>query len=62
MNEKEILFKVLVVGDAEVGKTSFVRRYVRASYDKNYKATLGGNIFNIVFILSLSILKIIPDE
>jgi Ras-related protein Rab-7L1 len=42
MNEKEILFKILVVGDAEVGKTSFVRRYVNTAYDKNYKATVGG--------------------
>ena len=41
MNEKEILFKVLIVGDAEVGKTSFVRRYVRSAYEKNYKPTLG---------------------
>ncbi len=42
MNEKEILFKVLIVGDAEVGKTSFVKRYVHASYDKGYKSTVGG--------------------
>ena len=42
MNEKEILFKILIVGDAEVGKTSFVRRYINSAYDKNYKATIGG--------------------
>ena len=42
MNEKEILFKILIVGDAEVGKTSFVQRYVHASYDRGYKMTIGG--------------------
>ena len=44
MNEKEILFKVLIVGDAEVGKTSFVRRYVFSAYERSYKPTLGGKI------------------
>ena len=38
----EILFKVLIVGDATVGKTSFVQRYVNDAYRKGYKPTLGG--------------------
>lgn len=47
MTEKEILFKILIIGDAEVGKTSFVKRYVNSSYDKNYKATVGGEIWPV---------------
>lgn len=42
MNHREIIFKILIVGDAEVGKTSFVQRYVNHSFEKNYKVTVGG--------------------
>eukprot|EP01061_Rhynchopus_euleeides_P039643 TRINITY_DN68006_c0_g1_i1.p1 TRINITY_DN68006_c0_g1~~TRINITY_DN68006_c0_g1_i1.p1 ORF type:complete len:218 (+),score=64.75 TRINITY_DN68006_c0_g1_i1:101-754(+) len=35
------LYKVLVVGNAGVGKTSLVRRYCDNAFTANYKATLG---------------------
>ena len=35
------LYKVLIVGNAGVGKTSLVRRYCENLYCVNYKATLG---------------------
>eukprot|EP00754_Rhynchopus_humris_P015607 Rhum_TRINITY_DN14467_c20_g1::Rhum_TRINITY_DN14467_c20_g1_i1::g.91821::m.91821 len=35
------LYKLLVVGDAGVGKTSLVRRYCDHVFTANYKATLG---------------------
>ncbi|EKX36796.1 hypothetical protein GUITHDRAFT_175417 [Guillardia theta CCMP2712] len=34
-------FKVLVVGDPRVGKTSIINRYVHGSFDIHYKLTLG---------------------
>ncbi|EDO48072.1 predicted protein [Nematostella vectensis] len=37
----EILFKVLIVGDATVGKTSFVQRYVHGNTRREYKPTIG---------------------
>lgn len=37
----EILFKVLIIGDPTVGKTSFVHRYVNNIYKKDYKMTIG---------------------
>ncbi|XP_077987592.1 ras-related protein Rab-7L1-like [Glandiceps talaboti] len=37
----ERLFKVLIIGDATVGKTSFVQRYVNDSYRREYKTTIG---------------------
>ena len=40
----EVLFKVLIVGDATVGKTSFVERYVRGSTRREYKPTIGGKL------------------
>ncbi|XP_042198111.1 ras-related protein Rab-7L1 isoform X1 [Callorhinchus milii] len=38
---KDHLFKVLVIGDSTVGKTSLVQRYAYDSFNKNYKSTVG---------------------
>lgn len=37
----ERLFKIIIVGDATVGKTSFVQRYVNDVYRNDYKGTVG---------------------
>ncbi len=37
-------FKILMVGDAAVGKTSLVRRYVDEAFSESYRATLGFEI------------------
>ncbi|XP_032389148.1 ras-related protein Rab-38b [Etheostoma spectabile] len=37
----EHLYKVLVIGDLGVGKTSIIRRYVHQTYSTNYRATIG---------------------
>lgn len=42
-------FKVIVVGDATVGKTSFVQRCVNDVFKDDYKGTVGGKIYNIIF-------------
>lgn len=43
MNNKKssIIFKVIVIGDACVGKTSFINRYVNGTFNKQYKGTIG---------------------
>jgi len=38
---REIMYKVLVVGDIGVGKTSIIRRYVNRSFSTQYKTTVG---------------------
>lgn len=38
---KEHLYKVLVIGDLGVGKSSVIRRYVHQTYSTNYRATIG---------------------
>ncbi|XP_034034219.1 ras-related protein Rab-38 [Thalassophryne amazonica] len=38
---KEHMYKVLVIGDLGVGKTSIIRRYVQQTYSNNYRATIG---------------------
>ncbi|GLH08300.1 hypothetical protein R5R35_002538 [Gryllus longicercus] len=37
----EKLFKVIMIGDPTVGKTSFVQRYMLKTYKKDYKGTVG---------------------
>lgn len=37
----EHLFKILVIGDYKVGKTSFVKRYVRNQFYEELKTTIG---------------------
>lgn len=42
----EVLFKVLIIGDPTVGKTSFVQRYVNNLFRRDYKMTIGGKYEN----------------
>jgi small GTP-binding protein len=37
----EKLFKVIIIGDPTVGKTSFVQRYVQDTFKRDYKGTVG---------------------
>ncbi|XP_038165334.1 ras-related protein Rab-7L1-like [Cyprinodon tularosa] len=37
----EYLLKILIVGDGNVGKSSFVHRYVSGQFNKTYKMTVG---------------------
>ena len=38
---KEFLYKVLVVGDIGVGKTSIIKKYVHGIFSMHYKSTVG---------------------
>ncbi len=41
---KEYVFKIVVLGDAAVGKTSLINQYIEKSFKEDYKPTLGANI------------------
>ncbi len=38
------MFKVAIIGDYAVGKTSLIRRYMTDTFDEDYKATLGATV------------------
>ena len=40
-SHRELLYKVLVVGDIGTGKTSFIKRYVHNIFQIHYKSTIG---------------------
>ncbi|VDK43715.1 unnamed protein product [Anisakis simplex] len=40
MTKKQLLFKILVIGDVGTGKSSIVRRYVHNLFNQYYKATV----------------------
>lgn len=40
-------FKVVILGDGGVGKTSLLNRFVDKSFDQEYKSTIGTNIMRI---------------
>jgi len=41
---KEYVFKIVLLGDAAVGKTSLITQYCEGSFSEDYRATLGANI------------------
>ena len=40
----EIVFKVIVIGDGSVGKTSLLKKYVKKQFEHEYLPTVGVNI------------------
>ncbi|MFX1378827.1 MAG: Rab family GTPase [Promethearchaeota archaeon] len=42
--DREFVYKVVILGDAAVGKTSLINQFVEGSFNEDYKPTLGANI------------------
>ena len=42
--EREFVFKISILGDSAVGKTSLINQFVEGSFQDDYKPTLGANI------------------
>lgn len=43
----EHLLKILIVGDGNVGKSSFVHRYVSGQFTRTYRMTVGGRLMKL---------------
>lgn len=41
LDKKQHLYKIVVIGDYAVGKTSFIKRYCEGYFTPNYKLTIG---------------------
>ena len=41
--EKKFIIKVILLGDASVGKTSLLNKYIKNEFSLNYKATIGAD-------------------
>lgn len=42
-------FKLVLVGDGGVGKTTFVRRHIKGDFEKKYVATIGAEVHPMPF-------------
>jgi len=52
----ERIFKVLVVGEASTGKTSFIKRFAEGTFNKNYRATIGADFgFKVIRVNGIQI-------
>jgi Ras-related protein Rab-11A len=49
--EREYVFKITLLGDAAVGKTSLINQFVENTFQEDYKPTLGANIIRKDVIL-----------
>ena len=42
-------FKLVIVGDGGVGKTTFIKRHITGEFEKKYIATQGAEISSLLF-------------
>ena len=48
-NNSKKPFKVVIVGDPQVGKTSFLTKHLNGSFDSQYRATVGASTIALEF-------------
>ncbi|MHA1985738.1 MAG: Rab family GTPase [Promethearchaeota archaeon] len=48
MNDINYIFKVAVIGDGRVGKTTLIKRFTQGSFEKEYIKTIGAQLFSYI--------------
>lgn len=49
LNPQKNNFKIVLVGDGGVGKTAFIKRHMKGTFEKKYIATIGVEVHPLVF-------------
>ena len=44
--KKKIFFKIVIIGDSNVGKSCLIHRYVKSQFAKDFKPTIGAEFSN----------------
>lgn len=50
-------FKLVLVGDGGVGKTTFVKRHLTGEFEKKYVATLGVEVHPLTFHTNRGVIR-----
>lgn len=45
-SNRKVFFKIVIIGDSNVGKSCLINRYVKSQYSNNFKPTIGAEFFN----------------
>lgn len=68
---KLVKMKISIIGDFAVGKTSLIRRYIDNAFARDYRPTIGSNIFikkidlthnNVDYLVSISLWEVAGQD
>jgi Ras-related protein Rab-1A len=54
----EYIFKIIIIGNSNVGKTSLINRFIDKTYNENYTATLGVDFFMKTIVVNQQTIKL----
>ena len=50
-NTKKIKLKIIIIGETAVGKTSLVKKFISGQFSKDYRSSIGTNIYTKKIVL-----------
>ena len=59
MSNEEFQFKISVVGDGAVGKTSLIRKYTKGNFEKDYIKTIGAQFSRFEKVIESDIVNLV---
>ena len=58
LSNYEYLFKIILIGNSGVGKSSILQRYMKRVFDSNYKITIGVDFLMKSLVINNQIVKL----